>query len=57
MKTFKDLVFYEHPGSSNMIQARLNFDNGYGISVIKGEFAYGDENCPYEIAVLHNGHL
>lgn len=67
MKTFKDLNFVPHPnrfmGFGEV--ARLNFDNGYGISVITGNegsgFAfngvYGDSEHPYEVAVLWNGEL
>lgn len=37
MKVFKDLVFGERFGG---IGARMDFDNGFSISVIAGRFAY-----------------
>ena len=54
MKTFEDLVFTNRRGPFSMIdtQALMFFDNGYGISVITGEGAYSDDQCPYEAAVL-----
>lgn len=58
MKTFKDLVFKPHwlakedKRCSDVIQARMTFENGYEISVIKGLPGY---NKPlYEIAVFEN---
>ena len=33
----------------------MNFDNGYGISVVQGDGLYGDkENNTYEVAFLYN---
>jgi hypothetical protein len=58
MKTFKDLTFEKHPVAGFGTQAKLKFDNGYGISVITGSSAYGDGAMPYEAAVLlTNGSL
>jgi len=51
MKTFKDLDFKDH-GFMNGIQARIQFDNGYGASVVKSEFSYGGTKGLYELAVL-----
>jgi len=53
MKTFEDLNFESHPNSSAgfMSFATLFFDNGYGVSVITG--GYGNNEKPYELAVLH----
>ena len=48
MKTFKDLYF---EARVNGTQATLNFDNGYGVSVITGPFAYCDKGT-YELAAL-----
>ena len=58
MKTFDDLKFKIHPASLNMSvftlmnhfgdQAKIFFDNGYGVSVVTGTAAYGE----YEVAVL-----
>lgn len=57
MKTFKDLEFKAKdivvPGQ----MAKLEFDNGYGISVISGYGAYGSTVAPYELAVLKDGEL
>lgn len=64
MKTFKDLGFGRHPnagvvdpigGGFFYNRASMKFDNGWGVSVITG--GYGDEEKPYELAVLLNGSL
>jgi hypothetical protein len=53
MKTFKDLEFKEHPHRPQFnTQAKMFFDNGYGISVITGSGAYKSETRPYEVAVI-----
>ena len=57
MKTFKDLKFNTHPNAPYfMQQARMDFDNGFGISVVNGQGAYCDEGT-YEIAVLKDGEI
>ena len=57
MKTFDDLQFTPHP-NMNGVQARIQFENGYGASVVKGEYTYGGEDGLYELAVLDsNGKL
>ncbi len=56
MKAFKDLVFNPHP-SGEGIQARIEFDNGYGVSVICTPFSYGGKSGLYEMAVFHDGEL
>ena len=38
MKVFKDLVF--HPNRTGGINSRMDFDNGFSISVIAGGLAY-----------------
>lgn len=51
MKKFNDLVFTPHsifPG----IHTILNFDNGYGVSVIRNTHSYGSENGLYEMAII-----
>ena len=55
MKTFKDLEFNPHP-SGNGIQARVNFKNGHGLSVVKGHIFIGDNDL-YEMAELFNDEL
>jgi len=56
MKTFKDLKFktHIHPDIFDT-QARINFENKYGISVITG--GYGDIHNPYEVAVLYENEI
>jgi hypothetical protein len=52
MKTFKDLKFSEHPSHMGGVQARIQFDNGYGASVVKTPYTYGGDKGLYELAVL-----
>lgn len=56
MKTFKDLVFNDHPNSTGK-QAVMMFPNGYGISVVRftimGRYgSYTDNETEWEAAVL-----
>lgn len=55
MKTFKDLKFEPH-NVGNGLMARMLFDNGYGVSVVRfsigafgGSYTDGDE---WEVAVV-----
>lgn len=58
MKTFKDLKFKNHPtGFPDSGHAILNFDNGYGVSVIYGSMFYSSGKGSYELAVLYKGEL
>ena len=63
MKTFKDLDFTAHPvGCGSM--ARMTFENGYGISVVRFRNPYSSSRNGYgsytlnekqwEVAVLYN---
>lgn len=55
MKTFNDLNFERQTYSEGYypaIRARMNFENGYGISVVQGEYTYGGKKGLYEIAIL-----
>ena len=59
MKTFDDLVFEKYPIAIDIIpdykdakQAVLNFDNGYGVSVLLGKCFYSNGVNTYELAVL-----
>ena len=61
MKTFNDLQFNTHPNSipgfDNGFQARLDFDNGIGVSVVKGPHTYGGGRGLYELAVFKDGEI
>ena len=58
MKQFKDLEFVKHPNHIEGVQARIQFDNGYGASVVKTPYTYGGDRGLYELAVLDSeGHL
>ena len=60
MKTFADLEFKPHPSSEPDVHpaadlgvvSRIYFDNGYGASVVKGQYTYGGSQGLYELAVL-----
>lgn len=54
MKTFKDLEFKPHPIDGEGIISRIQFDNGYGTSVVRHEYSYGGNKGMYELAVLDN---
>jgi hypothetical protein len=57
MKTFNDLEFKPHI-TMNGVMSRTMFENGYGASVVKGEYTYGGKDGLYELAVLDsNGDL
>ena len=57
MKTFNDLEFKPHV-TMNGIISRIMFENGYGASVVRGEYTYGGDRDLYELAVLDsNGDL
>jgi hypothetical protein len=49
--TFNDLVF-KNDEQRGLIAARVMFNNGYGVSVVKGEYTYGGKDGLYELAVL-----
>ena len=51
MIQFKDLEFKELPDGSG-IYCRIQFENGYGASIVKHKYSYGGDNGLYEIAVL-----
>ena len=61
MKTFDDLEFNPHPSVLDTmgygILARLDFDNGYGVSVILGDMFYSNGKNTYEVAVFKDGSL
>jgi hypothetical protein len=55
--TFEELEFKPHRNDPTGVQARVDFPNKYGASVIKTFFSYGSEDGLYELAVFHNGDL
>ena len=54
-KTFADLYFVQRRNFGK--QARMNFNNGYGISVLLGEMFYSNGKNTYEVAVLYDNKL
>ena len=54
---FKDNNFYAGQDLIVPTQARLDFPNGYGISVITGYGSYTCKEAPYECAVFKSGSL
>ena len=57
MKTFADLSFVPHQVDPSGIHARMNFENGYGVSVIRTYFSYGGNAGKYEMAVMKGADL
>ncbi len=70
IKTFKDLKFETHPilldakssqdtkeMFANSKHAVMEFENGYGVSVIFGEQFYSNGIDTYEVAILKDGIL
>ena len=69
IKTFKDLEFEMHPillnvkpqgtksFSSNSKHAVMEFENGYGVSVIFGDIFYSNGIDTYEVAVMKDNHV
>lgn len=58
MKTFDDLKFRKvlsFGGVDNTL-ARLDFPNGYGVSVVCGDRSYSSDGT-YELAVLRDGKI
>lgn len=49
--TFDDLEFKTHKHMPNAVQAKVKFENGYGASVIRGDYSYGGREGLYELAV------
>ena len=54
MKTFDDLTFNPHLHLHGLggVQARMDFSNGYGVSVVRAFGTYGYEQGLYELAVF-----
>ena len=54
MITFKDLEFKELDSFYNGVQCIVNFENGFGASIVKHNYSYGGKEGLYELAVLNN---
>ena len=52
MKTFKDLEFKDHPNGMGGVQAKIQFANGFGASIVKTPFSYGGTRGLYELAIF-----
>jgi hypothetical protein len=52
MKQFKDLEFVPHAAGMGGVMSRIQFENGYGASVVKTDYTYGGDKGLYELAVL-----
>ena len=55
MKQFKDLEFVPHAAGMGGVMSRIQFENGYGASVVKSEYTYGGKDGLYELAVFKDG--
>ena len=55
-KKFKDLEFKKHSAGSGKI-SQLDFDNGYGVSVIFGSLFYSNGIDIYELAIFKDGNI
>ena len=51
-KTFKDLKFVPTEDFLNGIKTTCHFDNGYGVSVVRHRFSYGNGLNLFELAVI-----
>jgi len=51
--TFDDLDF-EYDKIDDTFRSRVEFDNGYGASIVKGPRTYGGPAGLYELAVIKN---
>jgi len=56
MKTFNDLIFKDREIGLGEI-ARVEFENGWGVSVVKGPYTYGGSDGLYELAVLKDNQI
>ena len=54
MELFNSLKFERHHVSKSGKQAYIEFDNGYGVSVVSTPFSYGGKAGLYEVAVLRD---
>ena len=56
MKTFEDLIFKLHPAGSG-VQAVIDFDNGYSISVVRLLDSHKTAKGPCGVAILYKGDI
>ena len=56
MKTFEDLEFKPHTSGYGS-RARIDFNNGYGASIVFGNMFYSNGIDTYELAVMKDGDL
>ena len=54
LSSFEMIEKADNPGG---YQCVLEFGDHYQLSIITGSGAYGNDNAPYEIAVIVNGHM
>lgn len=54
MKTFKDLVFKNHL-LMHRASAKMHFENGYGVFVLKDILAKSTTHGTYSVGILKNG--
>jgi len=52
---FEDLEFKELSDFNGGVYCRIQFDNGFGASIVKHQYSYGGGDGLYEIAVLDSG--
>ena len=57
MKTFNDLKFEPHSIGMGGGMSRIEFDHGYGASIVCTPFTYGGDKGLYELAVLKDDEL
>ena len=58
MKTFNDLPFETiDNGILWCKKARMDFDNNYGVSVVRHNMSYGGRDGLYEMAVLYDNEI
>ena len=57
MKTFSDLEFRTVPSTNGGIHATMDFENGFGVSVVQSPHSYGGNRGLYELAVFKDGDI
>jgi hypothetical protein len=51
-KTFKDLEFTPTEEFLSGVRSTCHFDNGYGVSVVRHKFSYGNKLDLFELAII-----